>query len=156
MTYEAELAAFAAAIDQDIARLLMAASSAVNARALASLDPDGTSGVRVAHVPVIASLDPHGSRVADLAARIGHTRQSVAALVRDLERAGVVMLEPDPTDRRATLVTLTADGAALCARATEMMRAAEHAWRDEFGDATVDSLRATLRRLATDGADSPG
>lgn len=148
MPYEAELSAFSEATREDLARLLMAASTAVNTTALAALDPDGTSGVRVAHIPVIAALDTQGSRVADLAQRIGHTRQSVAALVKDLESAGVVTLEPDPSDGRATLVHLTAAGAAFCARATALMHGAEQAWRAEHGDEAVETTRQTLKRLA--------
>lgn len=148
MAYEAELSAFAEATHDDLARLLMAASTVVNARSLAAIDPDGTSGVRLAHVPVIAALEARGSRVSDLAPRIGHTRQSVAALVDDLEAAGIVELAPDPTDRRATLVRLSADGAAFCARATAMMQDAEQSWRAEHGDAAIVNLRSTLRSLA--------
>lgn len=151
MEFDAELIEFADASRDDLARLLMAASDRVNQRTLAALDPEGTSGVRVAHVPVIAALDSHGSRVADLAARIGHTRQSVAALVKDLERHGVVALEPDPTDRRATRVRLTAHGAAFCRRAAGAMRDSERRWRDEQGDDAIDTVRATLRSLAAEG-----
>ncbi|WP_062385637.1 MarR family winged helix-turn-helix transcriptional regulator [Demequina iriomotensis] len=148
MTYEAELAAFAAAAHDDLGRLLVEAARAVTDDALARIDPDGASGVRAAHVPVIAALDAGGSRVADLAPRIGHTRQAVAALVRDLEAAGIVAVRPDPADRRASLVALTEAGAAFCARATEVMRGRELEWREAWGDQPVDALRAGLARLA--------
>ncbi|WP_062516345.1 MarR family winged helix-turn-helix transcriptional regulator [Demequina gelatinilytica] len=148
MTYEVELAAFATAAREDIGRLLVDASRAVTDDALARVDPSGTSGVRAAHVPVIAALEAGGSRVADLAPRIGHTRQAVAALVRDLETAGIVEVRPDPRDGRASLVGLTATGAEFCARATEAMRAREQEWRAAWGGPAVDALREGLTRLA--------
>ena len=148
MAFETVLAEMAAAARDDIARLLMAASRAVAAEALAELDPEGASGVRIAHVPVIASLDPEGTRIVDLATRIGHTRQAVAALVRDLEASGHVVTSPDPTDGRATRVSLTARGADLCAAATDLMHARERALRAEHGDGAGESLRIVLRAMA--------
>ena len=153
MAFEQVLAEMAAAARDDIARLLMAASRAVSAEALRELDPEGVSGVRVAHVPVIASLDADGTRIVDLATRIGHTRQAVAALVRDLETSGHVTTVPDPADGRATRVRLTAAGADLCDRATALMRSREEALRAAHGEAAVDSLREVLRAMAGEGSD---
>lgn len=48
-----------------------------------------------------------------LADALGVTPRTVTTLVDELGAAGVVAREPHPTDRRATLVTLTQDGAAL-------------------------------------------
>lgn len=156
MQYEEQLAAFAAAAEQDLARLLMSASRALNSRTLAQIDPEGGSGVRVAHVPVIAALDGAGTRVVDLARRVGHTRQAVAALVRDLEAAGMVEVAQDPEDRRASRVVLTAAGAAFCARATAVLVEREARWRLQWGEARVEDLRTMLRELAQEDQGAQG
>jgi DNA-binding MarR family transcriptional regulator len=139
---------FADATHQDLARLLLAASRSVNAQALAAIDPDGTSGVRPAHVPVIASLDADGTRLVTIAARLDISRQGVAGLVRDLTAAGVVTVAPDPADARAQRVTLTPKGADFCTRAADYLEQREREWRHEHGERTLAIVRDFLTRLA--------
>src|SRR6187399_1587458 len=67
MAVEEDLADFSAGVSADLGRLLVLASAVVNERVIADLDPTGASGVRLAHVPLIAALDPEGTRMVDLA-----------------------------------------------------------------------------------------
>jgi len=126
----------------------MAASRAVNEAALAAIDPAGTSGVRIAHIPVIASIDPEGTRLGMIATRIGISRQAVAALVRDLTAAGVTAIVDDPLDGRAQIVTLTEGGSALCERAADYLEAREQEWRAIYGDAQLLTVREVLTGLS--------
>ncbi|GAA1524595.1 DNA-binding MarR family transcriptional regulator [Agromyces terreus] len=139
-----DLVRFAEAAHRDLATLLMAASRAVNEQALAALDPEGSSGIRLAHVPLIAELEPGGTRLVTLAGRLGITRQAVAALVRDLTEAGVTTVTSDPSDGRAQLVRLTDLGAAFCGRAADYLEQREQRWRGEYGDEALDAVRAVL------------
>lgn len=139
---------FSAAARGDLATLLMAASRSVNDEALAAIDSSGTSGVRAAHIPLIAALEPGGSRLVTLAARIGITRQAVTALARDLEKAGIVEIVADPTDARAQLVTLTDAGVELCTKAAEYLEHREAAWRAAYGEAPMDLVRSVLTSIA--------
>jgi len=148
VTADDALVEFRLAASDAVVTLLMAASRSVSAAVLHELDPEGTSGVRLAHIPVIAALDPGGSRLVELAKGIGVTRQATAVLVRDLEAAGMVSSGPDPTDGRATLVSLTDAGAAFCRRAIKLMAIRERAIADEVGDADFAVLKSALRRLA--------
>lgn len=148
MSVDDALLEFQQATRDDVATLLMRASRAVNEATLAELDPAGESGVRLAHVPVIAALEAGGSRLVDLASRVGVTRQATAALVRDLERAGIVTTRPDHDDRRATRVFLTEAGAAFCRRAVAYVRAREASIAREIGEADIATVRAVLGRLA--------
>jgi DNA-binding MarR family transcriptional regulator len=142
------LARFAAAMGDDISRLLLAASRTLNNDALAAIDPDHSSGVRLAHVPLIAALDGRGTRLVDLAARMGVTRQAVAALARDLEASGHVSINPDPQDHRAQRVVLTDKGIELCERAADYLESRERLLREIHGETTVDEFKALLRDLA--------
>lgn len=66
-------------------------------------------------------------RQATLAALLDVVPRSVTSLVDDLEAAGLVRRDPDPTDRRATLVAVTDEGRAVLAAADEQRRRhAEH------------------------------
>lgn len=142
------LRAFQEASLRDVAMLLMAASRTVNAEVLHEIDPDGTSGVRLAHVPIIAVLDAGGTRIGDLAHRVGVTRQAIAALVKDLETAGIVECLPDADDRRATRVHLTPRGIAFCAAATDVMARREAELRERIGAERLETAREVLRELA--------
>jgi DNA-binding MarR family transcriptional regulator len=58
-----------------------------------------------------------GTRVADLAAAHAVGIGATSKAVDRYERSGWVRREPNPDDRRSSLLTLTADGAELVARA---------------------------------------
>lgn len=70
----------------------------------------GFPEVRRTHNAVFGTLATDGSRITDMAARAGITKQSMAEIVRDLERLGLVSVDPDPTDARAKLVRYTRRG----------------------------------------------
>lgn len=62
-------------------------------------------------VSTLAALDRRGAgRITELAALQGVAQPSMTALVGSLEQAGLVQRDPDPTDRRAVLVSLTPSG----------------------------------------------
>lgn len=62
-------------------------------------------------VSTLSALDRRGAcRITELAALQGVAQPSMTALIGSLEQAGLVRRAPDPTDRRAVLVTLTPDG----------------------------------------------
>lgn len=103
--------------------------------------------------------DTTGARVSVLADHLGIAPRSATEVADALEEAGLVVRTPDPSDRRAVLLTLTDRGRAVVRRVRHERRAA--------GDAAVADLsaadRAELRRLLTvllgagrsDGRDTP-
>ena len=61
--------------------------------------------------PILSGLARSGPRsAADLAPEVGLDRSGVTRRASRLEAAGLVRREPDPADRRATLLTLTDEG----------------------------------------------
>ncbi len=150
MEIDSALDSFVEASKSDLATMLMAASRIVNTKALAKLDPDGSTGLRLAHLPVIAALDAGGVRMGEIAQRIGVTRQAAAALCKDLDAAGVVVCVPDPEDARATLVTLTPLGAALCERATVALRELERDFAGLVGHENLSTTLEVLQRIASE------
>jgi DNA-binding MarR family transcriptional regulator len=67
----------------------------------------GFTEMRLAHGAVFGTLPGEGARITDMAARAGITKQSMGEVVRELVDLGVCRVEPDPSDRRAKLVTYT-------------------------------------------------
>ena len=62
------------------------------------------------HSAVFAQIELGGSRLSDLARRAHMTPQAMGELVDELEELGYVTRQPDPSDRRAKLIVLTARG----------------------------------------------
>ena len=70
----------------------------------------GLEDARLSHTHVTAYIKAEGSRLTDLAAQARMTLPAMAEIVDDLQRLGIVERRPDPSDRRAKLITLTDDG----------------------------------------------
>ncbi|GIJ44843.1 hypothetical protein Val02_17290 [Virgisporangium aliadipatigenens] len=132
--------------DVHLARLLLRAIRAVQATYIDRLQQRGHPGVRTGHIPVFAGLDPGGTRITDLAARAGITRQMMGRLVRELVDLGYLSAESDPKDQRAVIVSMTDRGRAFGHEAGQIMGELE----DEYGDLLEDpGLRTLKHGLAT-------
>ncbi len=81
-------------------------------------------------------------RMGDLAAALSITPRTVTTLVDALEKDGLLVRLPDPTDRRATLLELTPTARAHA----EQVHAVQH----DLSEEVVASLDATQRRQFLD------
>ena len=66
--------------------------------------------VGAAHVHITRHLSLRGSRLTELAAHAGMTKQAMGDLVLQCEAWGLVQREPDPLDRRARRIVFTPTG----------------------------------------------
>lgn len=107
----------------------------------------GFDDLRPALLAVAQHIGAGGTRITELAARTSLTKATVVHAVDELERLGYVTREPDPTDRRAKLVTVTprAREAEQVARAFAVE--VRKAWAERLGAEEMDVLEAGLRRL---------
>lgn len=113
----------------------------------------GYDEVRPAHSSVLRNLSPDGSRVTELAARAGMTKQSMAYLVEQLVEAGLVEVGADPADGRAKQVRFTARGTEVVSAALRLSAEYERALGARIGVRKMRQLRALLVELqAADGA----
>ncbi|HXV93171.1 MAG TPA: MarR family transcriptional regulator [Pseudonocardia sp.] len=78
----------------------------------------------------------------------GIDRTTVVAVVDELERSGLVVREPSPTDRRARLVVPTPEGAQLAERAVALVRDVEARFLAPLAPAEREALSGALQRLA--------
>lgn len=98
--------------------------------------------IGAAHVHITRHLALQGSRLTELAARAGMTKQAMGDLVGQCEAWGLVVREPDPHDARARRVRFTEAGLAWLRAFGDAVRQAEAEFRAEVGDevATVVAL----------------
>ena len=105
--------------------------------------------VKPAHAAVLQPLwqSPDGERLTTLADTASITKQSAGALVDHLERAGYVERIPDPDDRRATRIRLTARGRSYGQEVRRFGRALEERLAGRVGERRLQELHATLDLL---------
>ena len=108
---------------------------------------EGYGDAKPAHNSVFANLGLEGARSADLAERAGITRQSMGEVVRELVDFGVVQMTPDPSDRRAKLVTYTPAGLEQVTRGRAHIRAFDQRIVAELGEDGYRTLRRGLETI---------
>ena len=112
---------------------------------------DGVVGAgfpqKPAHSAVFAQIAPEGSRLTELARRANMSPQAMGELVDELEQLGYVFRRPDPTDRRAKLITLTKNGQACIAASIATIDGIEQQLTDRLGDRGHKQLRSLLTKL---------
>ncbi len=99
---------------------------------------------------VLRTLDraEHALRLSELAAQLGIVPRSATSVVDDLEAAGLVARQPDPHDRRATLVDLTPDGRKILTTLREKRRDVMVSQLARLTAAEQQTLAQLLQRLA--------
>ncbi len=112
---------------------------------------DGVVGAgfpqRPAHSAVFAQIDAGGSRLTELAHRANMTPQAMGELVDQLESLGYLVRRPDPGDRRAKLIVLTARGKACVEAAQVTIAELEDEISRRLGERGHRQLRRMLERL---------
>ena len=87
----------------------------------------------------------------ELARYLGITKQSTSEVVSALERAGTVRRAPHPSDGRARVLLLTAEGRAKLDAGRGRWQAVEQEWAELVGRDRLDVVRAALESyLAAD------
>jgi DNA-binding MarR family transcriptional regulator len=134
----------AASISLDAGFLLAklhAAGSVLNNRALAAF------GLKERSYSVLAlansELDPTQREMAEF---LSLDPSQIVALIDELEQRGLVVRAPGKQDRRAKIVSATAEGAAVFRRAEAAARVAEAEALADLSDAEVGDLKALLRK----------
>jgi len=125
-----------------------------HAKAAREAMSDVPGGPRGFHVLSAAAGHQHGTQVA-VARTLGIDRTVMTYLLDDLEAAGLVRRTPDPQDRRARRLTVTAAGRQLLDDLGRRMEAVEEDLLIGLADDERAVLRSALRSIAlrVDAAD---
>lgn len=109
-----------------------------------ALSPAGLRATGFAILSVLAAEGP--LPVNGLAGNLAMDRTTCTREVAPLVREGLVEIAPGP-DRRQRILRLTALGERKLSRANIAWEQVQQSVADEFGDASVHDLLASLRRL---------
>jgi DNA-binding MarR family transcriptional regulator len=130
-----------------IGALLRIPREAALRQVVRGLETAGFGDVRPAHFTVFQHLPPEGMRLTALAEAALLAKQSMGYLVDDLEAMGYVERAPDPADRRAKLVRLTARGRKVDDTVRAVIHQIEADWASRLGEENYRQLLHLLRAL---------
>jgi DNA-binding MarR family transcriptional regulator len=92
---------------------------------------------------MVALNRPKPPTIGELAPFLAMDRTSLTAMLKPLERRGLLRIDPDAKDRRARRVAITADGVALLERALPV-------WRDQHAALDAEITLPRGARLRAD------
>ncbi|MDK4740696.1 MarR family winged helix-turn-helix transcriptional regulator [Rhizobium sp. CB3060] len=113
-----------------------------------TLHKRGHPAIRPKHGAIFANIDEEGTRASLLAERAGMGKAAMGELIDDLERLGYVERAPDPTDRRAKLVTAGPKARQVMQIVHEFNDGNERRYRELLGEQAYQILRTALRTIA--------
>jgi DNA-binding MarR family transcriptional regulator len=138
-----------ATAEKTTARKMLHIYRAFNALAQRQYAQRGYHDLSPVHVSLMAYLERGGTRIVDLAAKMGTTKQFAGRLVKELAEMGFVTLSPDPSDRRATLVQGTPPGWRFLVEACDVLAAIESQFKALLGEARYAAFVEALDLLVT-------
>jgi DNA-binding MarR family transcriptional regulator len=133
---------------QSVAQLLFKCARLVNERAIARVNERAAGPpLRAAHTTLLPHLNAEGVRGADLAKKLGVTKQAVSQLVTELEEWGVVEQIADPQDGRAKLVRFTKKGEQAILHGLAVLGELETELTAKIGKRRMQDLHTALLAL---------
>jgi len=121
------------------------------ARALARRFDDalGPIGLTNGQFSLMMSLNrPEPPDMGAVASLLGIDRTTLTAALKPLQRRGLVKVKVDSADRRSRVMTLTAEGRKLLARAVPVWRRTHSAVEALLPDGDSDGFRKNLRAVS--------
>ncbi len=107
----------------------------------------GRPKLRRSHTSLFPHIDLEGTRVSELAERLGVSKQAVSQLVDDLEQQGVLERVVDPEDARARRVRFTARGRAGLLDGLAILKELEAECAKVIGASQMEDLHRALSAL---------
>jgi DNA-binding MarR family transcriptional regulator len=125
---------------------LQRAARALARRFDAALRPVGLTNGQFS---LMMSLNrPEPPDMASVASLLGMDRTTLTAALKPLHRRQLLKITVDPADRRSRLVTLSAKGRSLLARAVPIWRRTHHAIEALLPDGDPERFRRNLRAVS--------
>ncbi|MEM6296345.1 MAG: MarR family transcriptional regulator [Myxococcota bacterium] len=144
-----ERAALEARKQANLAQLLFKAARLLNEQALARIRDRTGLAIRPAHTTLFPHINlEHGTRLTEIAARLGVSKQAVGQLVSELEAMGMVERVADPDDGRAKRVCFVRRGGRHgILDGLDVLGEFQTELADAIGDDEIATLHALLAKV---------
>ncbi|PIQ25192.1 MarR family transcriptional regulator [bacterium (Candidatus Blackallbacteria) CG17_big_fil_post_rev_8_21_14_2_50_48_46] len=133
---------------ESVAQLLFKSARLWNTLALTQIQTQQAPLLREAHTRLLPYLDLEGTRITDLAQRLGSSKQAVSQLVHEMESLGMVELQADPHDRRAKRVCFSPQGKKSLLHGLKILKTMEAQLALQMGEAEMQNLLSGLQKLS--------
>jgi DNA-binding MarR family transcriptional regulator len=133
-------------------QLLFKAARLLNEQAIARVRSRTKKPFRTAHTTLLPHIDLEGTRLTDLARRLGVTKQATGQLVDELVEMGVLERGPDPLDARAKLVRFSKQGRAGLLEGLSVLSELEEEVAELIGDTKRRTLHDALAAIVENGS----
>ena len=107
----------------------------------------GHASLKMSYGQVLPLIGPGGARIHEIARIQQVSRQAISTISQELEGLGYLRRQPDPSDRRGVLLTLTDRGARLIADSVDALGGLERSLGDILGDKRLEQLKGVARDL---------
>lgn len=132
----------------NLPQVLMKAARLVNEQAVGRLRELTGQDIRPAHTSVFPHIDLEGTRLTEIAVRMGMSKQAVGQLVSELVAMGSLERVPDPTDGRAKLIRFARrDGELVIFGGLAVLAEFQQGLMNALGTDRIDRLHADLTAL---------
>ena len=121
----------------------------VQAELIRRVAQHGFDDLRPRHGAVLAYLDDEGIRLVDLARIAGRNKQTIAAIVDELEQLGYLYRATDPADRRAKLIMPTQRGLQAMQLSDEIVADVEAHYAELLGQQRYAQFKRALRTVTS-------
>lgn len=139
-----------------LAQALLAAERALLEHLSEALAERGhRAGVSPAALGFLGQLDCGETSAAEIARRLGVTRQMVSKTAREMEKAGLLALAPDPERRNRKVIRFTPAGERVMADARAALAALDARFARYGGLAAIAELTTRLEDLTARLAQAP-
>lgn len=127
--------------------LLEAVSRSVIRRLAEQLQTKGHDLITEPHLVLLGNLDCGSTHAAQIAQRMGISRQAVSKTLREMQSMGYLSLEDDPARGNQKLVVMTERGRQLAITAREELGSIEAALSKQIGAREMVALRLGLEQI---------
>jgi DNA-binding MarR family transcriptional regulator len=133
-----------------VGQLLLKGARLLDERALDRINresPPPRLTLRPSHTSLLPHIDQGGTRLTEIARRLGVSKQAAGQLVGDLEQLGLLERADDPQDGRAKLVRFTDLGRKAMHHGLSVLRGLEGGLERRLGRARMRELHQALAEV---------
>ena len=133
--------------NQHLGRQLLKLERHFTGQALALMHQQGIEDINLGHFSVLPFVDDQGVRATVIAQRSGISKQAVGKTLDDLKAKGYLMALPDPQDKRASLIRLSAQGVDMMKFALQATKEVERNWCELISDKDFELFKSVCGDL---------